>query len=197
MASRKMFEKPKKRRVSFIDFVAIGEGKEKGRTFNISSWLERRKKPARIIMADLEKPGYQFPKHTVFFQRDAVRFLGGIRPSSVKRITDTFAIQYIRLGEGINTPEKAEQLLETPNLAKNMANYIGLVKRTLVPGGKFILVLSTLRLHIFTDALQEAGFKVKTIRLSHRGVLRSKSTQAKKDFGHGEPVYRIIAIKQF
>ena len=208
-------KKPKKHNP--IALLAIGEGSQKGKVYWAAKRLADKDSQKSVVVIDLKKPEYIPPKTMLYVQQDALKFLSGVAPSTVEKIYDKYAFNFISLGRFGKDPETfrktiAEQAVvriqnlgadvksvgkRVPDADLRMRHYAKSALRALVPGGKFVILVGK---EAFTNRLLKAvrasGFEIRKVhKLSLEAIKRSGSSQALFDHHHGASVYRIHAVK--
>jgi len=191
--------KPKR----LINLISFGEGPYKGVVYETAVRAAQKRKEKRIIAVDVAKPNYGSPRSMKYKQIDAINYLTSVRADSVRVIRDDYALTNIALGElgiKIGKKESKEERIRLvhvdpkPEYFKNIKKYLKLVKRALVPGGRFLLTVDSHRKEPIIKELKEAGFRVYTKKLTKEEIEKHGSYMAKIELGKKEPVFRISAI---
>ena len=205
----------KRRARPLTDLLAIGEGGEPGRVYEKAKKAAEAGKNAKFVIFDLKKPNYK-PPHTLnFISGDAVKFLENIHPASVKKIEDKYFIHHASFGKkGLGAKGQLKMLKKvlaetrlaqagirpagkstTFKIQRQSDKYLKLVKRALVPGGKFVLMTGAGNVSSYSHDLRETGFEVKSRALTRQQIMKSGSGQAIFDLKAGIYAHLIIATK--
>jgi len=193
------FIKPRKRPVMMTDLLAVGEGAEKGRIYDRAAKLAARGSKARIVIVDLKTPEYRPPQNLAFVSMDIIKFLEGAPFNSVKKVEDKYFFSNAMWGKhgaseertkaAIHELEKLQTLSKfgavhidpkkLPPLKKGIDKYLKLVRRALVPGGRFVIMTSSDAVTLYMKQLECAGFKIANSRtLTREQIMKSGSEQA-------------------
>jgi len=193
------------------DVLSLGEGTEKGFAYRRAQTLARRGSKERLVAVDLQKPGYELPSNLVWIQANALKHLDGIAPGSVRIVRDDYFFHYTGGGKRVQTQRDSRKDLKAleaaaggfskpgdrtlENFKRNERKYIKLVRRALVPGGRFLITTDSGTRRIIEKLLLEAGFSVSSRRLGVCATLKSGSPQAKRELLKFSRTYRIVAAK--
>ncbi len=201
---------------SIISLLAIGEGAEKGRVYERARRLAERGNDARIVIVDLKRPEYEPPRTLNFVSRDAMQYLEGLSPCSVKRVEENYAFSPTTFGRHWKTTAGKKRVLNAlkavslarkfegiavdrkavPNIKRNVSKYFKLIKRALVPGGRFVSMTGSNTISLHLKGLRNAGFRVTSRALTREEILKSGSGQAKYELEEkGIMAHRITAVK--
>ncbi len=180
-----------------ISLLSVGEGTEKGVAAKVAEKIGDRHK---IVAVDLEKPVYKLPGGLVFKRQNAIHYLKSLRPNSVGTIRDDYFFNYSAFG----TKPKFTADTELSRLPedeaethRNMAVYVGLVKRALVPGGKFLVTCSEFSQSRLIPLLESENFKVMYLRGPKEAEIRMHgSPYTKSKFEGGQKIFRVVAKNQ-
>ncbi|GEM_PF-2951407 len=190
--ARQFAKAQKAKQKNRTSLLALGEGAEKSHAFRIAQALAARKKQGRIIAIDLVKPNYEVPQNMAFVQREAIGFLEGASPQSVKRISDDYFFQLSMYGKRAARDEK----MPTFTLQRNELKYMRLARRALVFGGRFIITTDEANSKLISRLLAGEGFRIAVCReLKPEEVQRKGSPKAKREFQEGNKPWRIVAVK--
>lgn len=205
----------RKRRTTVVDLLALGEGPAKGRIFEKARQSAENNSQKRFVIVDLKRPEYNPPSTLQFFSQDAIRFLQNTPMNSVRRIEDKYFISNLIWGNKTSDKDiaKTARQIKTAAVMEDITNtitkgsilqkirrrsdaYIKLVKKVLVPGGKFIMLSGPAAMSTYKSHLEKIGFIVKSKSLTKKQIMNSGSKQAIGEFKKdGTIAHYIIATK--
>jgi len=214
MARKNKPKKTRNKKPSLLHYVFVGEtGYEDNPdvAYRMAERYHQEGRPERFAIVDPVKPGYSFPPNVRFFQTGALQFFESRLAESIENVRDDFAFEIITLGKISNDYRAQAEFYKRvykklkygvplekkdPNIRENESKYVRLVKRSLVPGGRFILTASIdKRAQQLVSVLSRFAFDVTQHLLSEEEVLANESAQARYDLEQGLKIYRIIATK--
>lgn len=193
-----------------LDWVFIGEGPEKGVAYRHA--LEHPEESVLVI--EPMAPLYSLPSNMIFTQMDAIKWLELRASESVKNVREDNS--FVCVAMAVPTPdivkhyqrhaEVYQAMIEKltrgkplprdiPNISKNEDRFVGLVKKVLVPGGKFYLTDIEKSKPQLAHYLAIHEFDIEFQQLSEEQIMSSESPQTRNDYQEGHVVYRIIGTK--
>lgn len=188
--------------------LAFGEGPNPSYAYRVAKEAERLSRNVKVLSVDLQKPNYRVPDKMVFVHGNALKYLEGVTPASVKKAREAYFFQYTGQGKHITTGKqykrkeaelRSELVLgkgpKAEQFRKNETRYVRLVKRALVPGGQFIIIMSPKSAVPIVRLLQKEGYSVTNRKLTRNEILRSGSPRAMDELSKGRDVMCIKAIK--
>ncbi len=140
-------------------FLDLGSGTKPGRALQIARRRDARGKEGTIVAVDIEPPEpYDKPKNLKRVQADAVKYLKGLRESSVKVINFDLTLSTGKMGDffratGVDKISKAEYIQLSAELAREM-------NRVLVPQGRIMIFSGRIFRDDLVSRLRSFGFEV-------------------------------------
>ncbi len=139
-----------------ISVLSVGEGQKRGSAAMLADKLQGRHK---VVAVDLLKPDYKIPHGMEHITGNAFAFLKRCGISSIGTIRDDFFFPHALAGEKIKAIE--EMSAPPPEFDRdNVIRYVKLVKRALVPKGKFIVTIPLNMADATRQILLEQNFRI-------------------------------------
>ncbi len=208
MARRRVRNRTRKKQQFTIDLLALGEGSQKGHAYRVAKAAEEKGEQIRVRVVDIERPNYTPPSTMSFIRMNVLRHLENIGANSVREVRDSYFFNLVGVGKKVNTfaqsakgIRKLRSAVATGDEAtlikyrRNIDKYVNLVKRVLVPGGRFVITTDSQLGPDIVELLQRKGFDVKSRKLKILEILRFGSPTAKSDLRRGKRAFHITATK--